>query len=71
MTLLKEVLAELFSMFVADARLTTAVLLLVLVVAALLHLTSIAPLFGGLALLAGCVLIVAEAVLREARRRRA
>lgn len=70
MHIIKDVAVELFGMFVADARLTAAVLGLVLGVAALLHVAGVAPLLGGIVLLVGCMLVLGEAVLREARRRR-
>ncbi len=68
--LLREVGSELIGMFLADARLTLAVLALVALVAALILALGINPLIGGGALLAGCHLILVEAALREARRRR-
>jgi hypothetical protein len=69
MNLLREVASELLGMFLADARLTGAVLALVLLVAALLIKAGVAPLLGGGLLLAGCLVILVEAAIREARRR--
>jgi hypothetical protein len=69
MNILAEVVKELFGMFVADARLALSVLALVIVVALLVGFHVIAPLAGGLVLLAGSLAIVIEAVVREARRR--
>ena len=69
MEVLKDVLAELFSMFVTDARLTLSTLALVLVVAALTVGLGLQPLIGGLVLLVGCIGIVVEATIRETQKR--
>ncbi|WP_413988156.1 hypothetical protein ACMDCR_19265 [Labrys okinawensis] len=71
MSVLLEVLRELVGMFVADARLTIATLILVAAVAALVLGLRVEPLLCGGVLLAGCLVILIEAVLREARHRRA
>jgi hypothetical protein len=70
MTLLREIAGELLSMFAADARLTLAILALVAIVAVLILRLGVEPLLAGGALLLGCHLILVEAALREARRRR-
>lgn len=68
MKIIQEVLAELFSMFWADARMTTSVLFIVAIAAALLNYTSLDPrVVGGLNLL-GCLATVVEAAFREARK---
>ena len=69
MSLLKEVLAELIGMFLADLRLSVAVLVLVAVVAALVDGAGIDPLLGGGLLLAGCLAILAAVTAAAARRR--
>ncbi|TYO84720.1 hypothetical protein [Oceanicella actignis] len=69
MTIVRDVLKELFKMFVADFRLTTAILAAVVGVAALLALGVVGPMTAGLLLAAACVAVLAEAVLREARAR--
>ena len=69
MEIIKEVLAELFSMFVTDARLTVTTLLLVGLVAVLVLVLHINTMIGGLALLLGCFAIVIEATLRETKAR--
>ena len=69
MEVLKDVLAELFSMFVTDARLTLSTLALVLVVAGLTVGLGLQPLIGGLVLLVGCIGIVVEATIRETQKR--
>ncbi|CAM5765552.1 hypothetical protein LMIY3S_01521 [Labrys miyagiensis] len=70
MTVFLDVIRELVGMFVADARLTIATLVLVFAVAALAVVLRVAPLLCGGALLAGCLVILVEAVVREARLRR-
>jgi len=69
MSILKDVAAELFSMFVSDARLTAAILAVVLVTAALIDLAEAPSVVGGAFLLAGCIAILVLSVRREARRR--
>lgn len=68
MTILRDVLAELFGMFVGDARLTVAVLAVVAAAAALIDLVGIDPLIGGCVLLFGCLTVVVGAVVWTARR---
>ena len=68
MSIISEVATELFSMFMADRRLTIATLVLVAIVAVV---TPIQPLVGGIILFCGCLAIVVEAAVREAKRRRA
>lgn len=69
MSILKDVLSELFGMFVSDARLTAAILAMVAVAAVLIDGTALPPLAGGIALLAGCIAVLVISVRREARRR--
>ena len=69
MKIIQEVLVELFSMFWADARMTTTILLLVAISAALLNFTSIDTILIGSLLLLGCLAIVIEAAVRETRKR--
>jgi len=71
MTILRDVLAELFGMFVGDARLTAAVIVVVGVVAAMIDLGDVPPLIGGGVLLVGCLVVLIGAVLRAAHRQRA
>lgn len=69
MKIIQEVLAELLSMFWADARMTTSVFFIVAISASLLNYTSLDPrIVGGLTLL-GCLATVIEAAFREARNR--
>ena len=58
MNLLKEVVAELVGMFFGDARLTTAVLLIVAAAAGLVTLTGLDPLIGGGVLALGCPMLL-------------
>ena len=69
MTLLRDIVNELISMFLADARLATAILLLVLIVAGLTLSLGVEPLIAGGMLLIGCLVILVEAAVRETRRR--
>jgi len=69
MKIIQEVLAELFSMFWADARMTTSILILVAIAATLLNYTSINPLVAGGLILLGCLATVVEAAFRETRKR--
>ncbi len=69
MNILRDVLSELFSMFVSDARLTAAILAMVVISAALIDGTALPPLAGGIALLGGCIAVLVISVRREARRR--
>jgi hypothetical protein len=66
MTILKDVIAELFGMFVGDARLTAAILMVVAIAASLVGLAGISPLIAGGVLLAGCLAVLIGAVLRAA-----
>lgn len=69
MNLLRDIVNELVNMFLADARLATAILLLVLVVAGLTLSLGVEPLIAGGTLLIGCLVILVEAAVRETRRR--
>jgi hypothetical protein len=69
MSIIADVSKELLGMFLADARLTTATLILVAIVAALVIALQVEPLLGGGLLLLGCLAILVEAAAREAARR--
>jgi|EndMetStandDraft_5_1072996.scaffolds.fasta_scaffold659616_2 hypothetical protein len=69
MTIVSDVINELVGMFIADARLTVAILALVALVAALNKVWPAAPLLGGCVLMLGCVAVLVESVARDARRR--
>ncbi|MDA0341354.1 MAG: hypothetical protein O3B74_07130 [Proteobacteria bacterium] len=70
MSLFQEIAKELLGMFLTDGRLTGAILVLVLIVAALIHKLGTDPLVAGAVLLFGCLAIIAEATARETRRKR-
>ena len=71
MTILRDVLAELFSMFLGDVHLSASILVVVALAAGLIDLTGLHPLVGGSVLLVGCLAAVAIAVLATARHHRA
>jgi hypothetical protein len=66
--MLKEIIAELIGMFMGDARLTLAVLALVVSAAALIKIAGADPLGAGGVLLVGCLGLLIENVHRSARR---
>jgi hypothetical protein len=70
MSVLKDVLAELFGKFVADARLTAAILATVAIAAVLIRATGLPDLVGGVVLLSGCITVLFLSVRREAARKR-
>ena len=65
MTLIKDVAAELASMFVGDARLALGIVV-VIAVAAAISLSGL-PLAGGAVLLAGSLAVLLDSVRRAAR----
>jgi len=67
MSILGEVVKELFGMFIADIVLTVAILALVLFVAGLIRGLGVEPLVGGAVLLAGCIAILVAVAARDAR----
>jgi hypothetical protein len=68
MTILKDVLSELFGMFVSDAWLTAAVLALVAFVALLIDGLHAGAAIGGATLLFGSLALVVASVRHAARR---
>jgi predicted RNA methylase len=68
MTLLRDIASELVGMFLADARLTCAILILVALVAVLISGIGMDAGAGGAILTIGCLLILVEAAAREARK---
>ena len=68
MCLISAILSELFSLFVDDGSLALQVVGLIAVVAALVKLAGLAPLWGGGLLLLGCLCILALSLARMARR---
>ena len=67
MSLLKEIAAELIGMFVGDARMTIALLLLIAVSGTLIELTGIDPLVGGSVLTLGCPALLIASLRRDRR----
>ena len=67
MTMLKEFAAELIGMFIAEKRLTIAVLVIVAVAGSLVDFAGLNPLVGGAVLLFGCLILLIESVCRAAR----
>lgn len=70
MTLLRDIANELLGMFLADARLTFAILLLIALVAGLILYFGMNARIGGAILLIGCLVIIVVVVVSEARQRR-
>lgn len=69
MMLLRDIAGELVGMFVADAKLSGAILLLVAATAFLVDLSGmLPPLLGGALLLLGCLAILVGVTALEARR---
>ncbi len=71
MKIIQEVLAELFSMFMTDARMSLSTVSLVIIVAGLLKFAALSALVAGGLLLVGCLAIVIEAAVRDTRKRAA
>jgi hypothetical protein len=67
MTMLKELAAELFGMFVGETRLTISILAVVAAVGSLVGFLGLDPLLGGAGLLFGCLILLVESVCRSAR----
>jgi hypothetical protein len=70
MSIVADVCKELLGMFLADARLTMAILFLVATVATLVVVLRVGPLLGGVVLVLGCLAILVETARREATRGR-
>lgn len=71
MKLLRAISGELFGMFLADAKLSGAILILVAGVAYFVEIRqTVSPLIGGVVLLLGCLSILIGVTALEARRRR-
>ena len=69
MTMLKELAAELIGMFLAEKRLTLAVLALVAVTGLLVDFTNVDRLVGGAILLFGSLILLVVSVCHAARPR--
>lgn len=64
-----DVTKELLGMFLADARLTVSILVLVGIAAGLVDWLSVSPVVGGGLLVVGSLLILVEAVVRKSKQR--
>ncbi len=69
MNLLQDVAKELFNMFLADAKLSSAILALVSGAAVLIDFDGLNPLIAGCGLLIGCLVILAVVVAVETKQR--
>lgn len=69
MTLLRDIAKELFGMFLADLKLSGAILALIALVATLIRLRGTDPYFAGGLLTIGCLAIVSIVTLIESRHR--
>jgi hypothetical protein len=67
MTVLKDVVAELIGMFLAEKRLTIAVLMVVTMAGCLVDFTELDPLVAGSMVLFGCLILLIESVCRFAK----
>ena len=67
MAMVKELAAELIGMFVAESRLTIAVLVIVAAAGSLVDFAGLNPLAGGAVLLFGCLILLIESVCRAAK----
>jgi hypothetical protein len=70
MTAIKAVLAELLGLFIDDGALALAAIALIAAVAAAVRWAGLPGLEGGLLILFGCLLILAESLARAARAKR-
>ncbi|TSD90041.1 hypothetical protein FFK22_004355 [Mycobacterium sp. KBS0706] len=70
MSAIKTVLAELLGLFIDDGALALAAIALIAAVAAAVRWAELPGLEGGLLILAGCLLILAESLTRAARAKR-
>ena len=71
MSLIREIVAELFSMFAADGRLALGALIVIVIAIAAILVSALPthPLAAGVVLLVGCLAILVAAADREAKRR--
>ncbi|MEZ2131372.1 MULTISPECIES: hypothetical protein [unclassified Sinorhizobium] len=67
MNILKIAFRELVGLFIDDGALALAAFLLILLVVAAVKLAHVNGLIAAIVLLIGCVLVVAESVVRAAR----
>jgi hypothetical protein len=65
--MIRDIIAELVAMFVADGPLAAAILAVVALAAALARIVGAPPLVGGATLLFGCLALLAWTIRRNAR----
>jgi len=63
----RAVLDEIGGLFVDDGSLAAFSVVLILIVAGAVKIMNVPPLWGGLALLIGCIAILVESLLRATR----
>jgi hypothetical protein len=69
MNILRSALQELIGMFIDDGALALFSIVLVGVIAAAVELAGLPGFAGGILLLVGCIVILAESTYRAARRK--
>ena len=69
MKILSLIIKELVGMFIDDGALALLSVLLIVAVTVVVRFASLPPLFGGVALLIGCLAILFESVRRATRSR--
>ena len=70
MNILRDVAAELLKMFVGDAWLAVAILVVVALTGLLTESGAVPPLFGGAVLFLGCIVVLVVSVVLSSRRHR-
>jgi hypothetical protein len=68
MNILRDVAGGLFKMFVSDAWLAVAILVVVSLTGLLTGSGAVPPLLGGAALFVGCILVLVASVVLASRR---
>jgi hypothetical protein len=69
MNILRVALKEFLGLFIDDGSLALFVVILVALVTAAVKLVNMAPLAGGIALILGCILLLAESLFRAVRKK--
>jgi hypothetical protein len=69
MNMIRAGLASFIGLFIDDGSLASAILALIAVATLAVKAAWIAPLGGGILLLAGCIVVLLESVYRAARRK--
>ena len=70
MNILREVCGELLKMFVGDAWMTIGILAIASLTGLLTRAGTVPPLFGGVILFLGCILVLVASIVLAARRHR-